>query len=117
MTLTVSILSDHKGFSRPSVSADEYCVDALISITVYHTADVITASQLGLSKITTVALTGNSQAPLYDAVVVCDANGKYASDSSFKLILLDNSNADDAEVTNATNITDTTLRVKVWGHL
>mgnify|MGYP003134930947 CR=1 FL=1 len=117
MALTVSILPDHKGFSRPSASADEYCVDALITITTYETADVVNASQLGLSRITTVCLTGSSQPVLFTAKVVCDANGKYASDTSFKLMLLDASTPDDTEVNNATNITDTTLRVKVWGHL
>ena len=52
MTITVGLLADHKGMSTPRVTGDEYVVDAHVKISVYHTADVVTAAQLGLNTIT-----------------------------------------------------------------
>jgi hypothetical protein len=117
VTFTVTLLEDHLGNSRPSVMGHEYCVDAAIIITVYHTADVVTAAQLGLADITAVAITGNSQPALYTADIDCtDTTGAYASTSTVKVSLLSNDDADDAEVPNAEDITDTTIRIRVWGN-
>ena len=118
MTFTVTLLGDHKGMTTPKVVGDEYVVDAALVFTVYHTADVLTASLLGLSSITSAVITGNSQGALYDAVLAAtDSTGLYASGTTLKVLLLDNADANDAEVANTTNITDTTVRVRVWGSL
>ena len=60
---TVTILADHKGFARPRVSGDEYVVDATIDVNPYVAAGVIiSASDLGLSTITAVTITGTEKA-------------------------------------------------------
>ncbi len=52
MTHTVTLLADHKGYTRPRVMGDEYMVDASIDISSYTAnGEVITASSLGLSRI------------------------------------------------------------------
>ena len=118
MTLTVSLLGDHKGITSRKVMGDEYVVDAAVAITVYHTADVINASDLGLKSISAVSITGHSQPALYTAdIQATDSTGAYASTSTFHIYLLSNDDADDARVPNAENITDTTIRIRVWGQI
>ena len=52
MAHTVTLLADHKGYTRPRVMGDEYMVDASIDISSYTTnGEIITASSLGLSRI------------------------------------------------------------------
>ncbi len=59
MAATITILSDHKGVSRPSVSGDEYVVDAKVNITAYEAGGVtVNASDVGLSRVTCVSITG-----------------------------------------------------------
>ena len=59
MTHTVTIVADHKGFTTPRVSGDEYFVDANINITAYvQNGITVTASSLGLGSITAVLVTG-----------------------------------------------------------
>ena len=105
MTLTVSLLGDHKGITSRKVMGDEYVVDAAVAITVYHTADVINASDLGLKSISAADIQAT------------DSTGAYASTSTFHIYLLSNDDADDARVPNAENITDTTIRIRVWGQI
>ena len=116
MTFTVNILADHKGVAKPSVSGDEYVVDAAIQFTVYHTADRVTAAQLGLSTISAVVMTGVSAGldPIFVIDVSDDANGDYDGES-FKVMMYDGSVADEVEISNGANINDTTVRVRVWG--
>jgi len=83
-------------------------------------ADVVAATDLGLDTITAATITGNSQAALYTANIKCNDTGSYAihpgrTADSIQLHLLDNSDADDAEVGDGVSITDTTLRIRVWG--
>jgi hypothetical protein len=40
MTHTVTVLADHKGFTGPKVSGDEYYVDAVIDVTSYAASQI-----------------------------------------------------------------------------
>ena len=117
MTHTVRIKADHKGYTTPRVSGDEYFVDASVLVTAATAGgEEIKASSLGLSSISCVIVTGNSpQALRADAeVVITDSvlNGDYESSSSFALVFID----PDGTVTSG-DITDTTVRVRVYGNL
>ena len=90
MTLEIGLLADHKGFTKPKVVGDEYVVDAHVKISVYHTADVVNASDVGLSSITAAVITGQSGP---------DIEG------------------DCQELANGTNIDDLTVRLRVWGQI
>lgn len=54
MTHTITILADHKGYTTPRVSGDEYFVDAVIDITSYA------ATQVAGHTITFVAAAANN---------------------------------------------------------
>ena len=56
----ITIIEDQKGSTAPRVSGDEYFVDCFVKMTVYHDADVINASDVGLSRITAAFLTGTT---------------------------------------------------------
>ena len=90
MAHTVTLVADHKGFTGPRVSGDEYFVDALVDITAHITGGVeVTASSLGLSTITAVMITGREESGsnvVVDAInVEVSSVGEYESGSSFKL--------------------------------
>tara|TARA_R110002020_G_scaffold64632_5_gene171473 strand:+ start:149 stop:511 length:363 start_codon:yes stop_codon:yes gene_type:complete len=118
MTIQITVLSDHLGSSRPAVQGHEYRVDAHVKIQVYHLADAITAADLGLSSISAVAITGQSQADVEGEtgvyINVGLGTGLYESDSSFKIVCYDN-DGDCQELADGTNIDDVTLRLRVWG--
>ena len=58
MAHTVTLVANHKGFTRPRVLGDEYVVDASIDIATYTTGGVvITAASLGLKTINTAFIT------------------------------------------------------------
>lgn len=85
MTHTVTLLTNHKGFSRSKVTGEEYVVDALVDITSYTSGgEVINASSLGLSRINAVTITGQKGVALIFHIEI-DDNGKYASTSSFQI--------------------------------
>jgi len=119
----IEIISDHKGATAPRVVGDEYVVDCFVKMTVYHDADVINASDVGLSKITAATITGITggvsdgsmavgayiQVPLANV-----ATGLYTSSSSIKIVLYDNDGTC-AVLSNATNMDDMTFRLRVWG--
>ena len=87
MAHTVTLIEDHKGFTRPRVSGDEYFVDAHINITAYVAGGVtVTASSLGLATINSAMVTGQ-EALDYVAVVRVENTGAYNSASQFKLAL------------------------------
>ena len=90
MTHTTTLLADHKGMTTPKVSGDEYYVDANINITSYlEDGEIITASELGLSRINTVMITGcevASGVALQRFVVELSATGAYESGTSFGLV-------------------------------
>jgi len=118
MAFTVTLLEDHLGQNQPTVVGHEYCVDAAIVYTAYAAADRVTALSLGLSNITAIAITGNSQPAIYTADVVCaDTTGLYATTSTFKVFLMNNADADEVEEGDGALVANTTIRVRVWGNL
>lgn len=118
MANTVTLLTDHKGFSRSRVVGDEYVVDAAIDITSYtNGGETINASDLGLSSITSALVTGQ-EAVNGIATIECVAEtGAYASSSSFNILFLQPSATPQVleEEANTTNIG--TVRVRVFGNL
>lgn len=93
MTHTVTILADHKGYTAPHVSGDEYYVDAKINITSYTAGgEVISASSLGLSSVNAVMITGQEKgvgASGFLATVELDTSGDLASGSTFQIVATD----------------------------
>lgn len=115
MAHTVTLLKDHKGMTTPRVHGDEYLVDAALVVTTATSGgEVVTAASLGLSRINAVLITGNSLPATYDVDVEVSAAGAYESGTSFALLFtaMDGTNA----AANG-NITDTTVRVRVYGIL
>ena len=87
MTHVVTILADHKGFTAPHVSGDEYYVDAIVNITAYVQGGVtVTGASLGLSTINQMLVTGIEEIG-QSARAVISTLGAYESGSSVKLIL------------------------------
>ena len=117
----ITIIADHKGNARPKAVGDEYVVDCFVKMTVYHDADVINASDVGLSTITAATITGQSTASNDGKTaafieVTNVATGAYTSNSSIKLFCYDN-DGDCAEYANATNFDDVTWRLRIWGNI
>ena len=115
MTHTVTLIEDHKGMTTPKVMGDEYLVDALIHISSLTTGgEVITASSLGLSRITCAMVVGAQNPNHYLIQPVIDGTtGAYESISSVKLHYAD-------DLSSASTTSDTavgSVRLRVWGHL
>jgi len=114
LAFTVTILADHKGFTGPRVSGDEYFVDAVIDVTSHVAAGaVIPAAQFGLETITAACITGTEGGNTRLAGIETSATGAYESATSLALIFtnLDGTNAtvaDDGDPTCA-------VRVRVYG--
>jgi len=110
---TLTLLGDHKGIARPKVVGDEYVVDASIIVTAYTAGEeVISASSLGLSSITSVSVTGNSLPATFSAVAECTAAGAYEGGFHLFMVAMDGTNAQASG-----NITDTTIRIRAYGNL
>ena len=117
----ITMLADHKGITRPKVSGDEYFVDCIVKMTVYHDADVINASDVGLSSITAATMTGQSTASNDGKTgafieVTNVVTGDYTSDSSIKIFCYDN-DGDCAEYSNGHNFDDVAFRLRIWGQI
>ena len=119
----ITIIPDQKGSTAPRVSGDEYFVDCFVKMTVYHDADVINASDVGLSRITAAFLTGTTggvsdgsmASGAYIQVPTANvATGLYTSTSSIKIALFDN-DGDCSVLSNATNMDDMTFRLRIYG--
>lgn len=83
--VSVTLLADHKGYTKPRAIGDEYMVDALIDMGTYAGGGLtVTASQLGLSQITQVMVTGQDSV-IAQVVPEISATGAYASISSVVL--------------------------------
>ncbi len=119
MAHTVTLLADHKGYTKPKAVGDEYVVDAVIDITSYTAnGEEILASKFGLSTITCVVVSGISVDTLtggYEARMIAPeimsgaANGgKYHSQT-------DRFQIHAKEASNTDNIGE--IRVRVWGNL
>ena len=119
----IEIIADHKGVSKPRVVGDEYFVDCFVKMTVYHTADVINASDVGLARITAATITGTTggvsdgsmASGAYIQIPAANvATGLYTSSSSIKIVLFDN-DGDCAVLANGTNMDDMTFRLRIHG--
>jgi len=87
LTHTVSLLADHKGFTKPRVVGDEYMVDAIVNIGAYVQGGItLTAASVGLSQITQLMVTGVEEIGQSARAVVSNT-GAYESISSAKIIL------------------------------
>jgi len=86
MAYSVTLLGDHKGYTRSRVNGAEYVVDAAIDITAYTpTGEVITASSLGLASITSAVITGEEVAANGFSIIT-GTDGSYTSNSSFSIL-------------------------------
>ena len=119
----ITLLADHKGNTKPKVCGDEYFVDCFVKMTVYHDADVINASDVGLSTITAATITGQTggvtdgDCKTGGFIKVSNiATGAYTSATSIKIIAFDN-DGDCAVLANGTNFDDVTWRLRIWGNL
>lgn len=118
MAHTVTLVADHKGYTGPRVSGDEYFVDALVDVTAHIAGGVeVTASSLGLSTITAVMITGREESAsnvIVDAInVEVSSAGDYESGSSFKL----HGTIMSSGLTTGTGSTVNMVRVRVYGLL
>tara|TARA_R110000744_G_scaffold95913_1_gene185245 strand:- start:886 stop:1239 length:354 start_codon:yes stop_codon:yes gene_type:complete len=115
LAYTVTLLEDHKGYSKPKANGDEYMVDALVDVTsVVAAGSVIPASAFGLSQITAAVITGSDSANAVNPQIECSATGAYESVSSIALMFtsLDGTNATVADDANGGSV-----RVRVYGIL
>ena len=124
MTNTVTLLADHKGYTKPRVNGDEYMVDATILISAYTaTGEVITAASLGLKTLTAVVLTGTPPAlPQHSFTVQTSEAGTYAVglDTSFTLEINveHDTTGVSAELANGnTDFSGQHIRVRAFGTL
>ena len=96
LAYTVTLLADHKGFTKPRAIGDEYMVDALVDVSsIVATGSIIPASAFGLSSITTAVITGHDNANAVQPQIECSATGAYESATSLALMFtaLDGTNA------------------------
>ena len=121
----ITAIADHTGTSAPKVVGAEYVVDLFVKMTVYHTADVINASDVGLSTINAAVITGTTggvsdgsmASGAYIQVPAANvATGLYTSSTSIKIVLHDN-DGDCTVLSNATNMDDMTFRLRIWGNI
>ena len=118
----ITIIADHKGNARPKAVGDEYVVDCFVKMTVYHDADVINASDVGLSSITAATITGQSTASNDGKTaafieVTNVATGAYTSNSSVTMLLVQALQATPAEVADGGTHSGMQMRVRVWGQI
>lgn len=118
--VTVTILADHKGFTRPRVHGDEYVVDATINVDPHVAAGApILASLFGLSRITAVHITGVEKFDTFlPQIHISATDGSYMDDAGnsvtdrFTLVAtdLDGSNASASDADDVGMV-----RVRVYG--
>tara|TARA_R110002167_G_scaffold344959_1_gene554563 strand:+ start:153 stop:506 length:354 start_codon:yes stop_codon:yes gene_type:complete len=115
LAYTVTLLADHKGYTKPRVNGDEYMVDALVDVTsIVAAGSVIPASAFGLTQITAAMITGFDNANGLQPQIECSATGSYESVSSLALMFtsLDGTNATVANDANGGSV-----RMRVYGIL
>ena len=115
LAYTVTLLADHKGFTKPRAIGDEYMVDALVDVTsIVAAGSVIPASAFGLSQITAAVITGHDNANALQPQIECSATGAYESISSLALMFtsLDGTNNTLADDGNGGSV-----RMSVYGLL
>lgn len=72
MTNTVTLLGDHKGFTRPKVVGDEYVVLGSCAITAYRTGTTATAASQTITSATAKKYTRAAGSYIDDGFVVGD---------------------------------------------
>ena len=121
MTHTVTLLADHKGFTKPKVMGDEYCVDAVIDITSYTAnGEEVLATSLGLSSVTAVVITGVSVDTIAAGYSVSVISAEVLSGAANGGQYIQTGNKDRFQInvpaaSNTDNVGE--LRVRVWGNL
>jgi len=112
---TVTLLADHKGFTRPRVVGDEYMVDASIDITSYSAPEEVTAASLGLSRINRAVITrigGGQQQHSFNLVGGLDTRNRLYIEVNVE----DNTSGKEAELSAAnTSLDGTPIIVRVYG--
>jgi len=115
---TVNLLADHKGLTRPSVVGDEYMVDAIIDVSTYDASGVVlSASDFGLSTITSICNTGIANVLFYPTFVISGTTGAYTSASSVTMLIVQNLQATPAEVADGGTHSGMQFRVRVHGNI
>tara|TARA_R100000353_G_C6512048_1_gene196862 strand:+ start:1362 stop:1709 length:348 start_codon:yes stop_codon:yes gene_type:complete len=115
MAHTTVLLTDHLGSDKPKVYGNEYVVDAVINISSLTSGgEVIQASELGLSTLSCVIVTG-AQNPNHYLIqpVITLTTGAYESSSSVKLHYAD-------DLGNNSTTSDTavgSVRIRAFGNL
>ena len=115
LVYTVTLLADHKGYTKPRAIGDEYMVDALVDVSsIVAAGSVIPASAFGLTQITTAMITGHDNANALQPQIECSATGSYESVSSLALMFtsLDGTNATASNDANGGSV-----RMRVYGIL
>jgi hypothetical protein len=121
LTHTVTLIADHKGFTKPKVVGDEYVVDAFIDITSYTAnGEEILASKFGLSTITCVAVTGISVDTISGGYAVSMIAPEILSGSANGGKYVNTDTQDRFQIhapaaSNTDNIGE--IRVRVWGQI
>lgn len=117
MTHTVTLLADHKGYTRPRVVGDEYVVDAEINISAYTatTGETITAASLGLTHINAAILTSITGAqPQLSFNIIDGANTR--ENVFIQVNKEDDTSGISAELADASSDLDgATIKLRVYG--
>tara|TARA_B100001250_G_scaffold165816_1_gene142719 strand:- start:5090 stop:5470 length:381 start_codon:yes stop_codon:yes gene_type:complete len=119
----VNLLENHKGNSAPRVSGEEYYVDAVVDVQTYDSAGVVlSATDFGLSTISTVMHTGTSNVKFYPTFVISwdgstNLGGKYTSGKTVTMLIVDNLQSTSAEVGDGGTHSGMQFRLRVYGNL
>ena len=115
LAYTVTLLADHKGFTKPRANGDEYMVDALVDVSsIVAAGSVIPASAFRLSSITAAVITGHDNANGLQVQIECSAAGAYESNSSIALMF---TSLDGTNNTAANDANGGSVRMRVYGQL
>ena len=119
MAHTTVLHANHLGMTGSQVVGIEYMVDATIDISTYTAqGEVVTASELGLSSVQAVLITGrevdgNHKVLNNVNVKIAAETGVYESGTSFKLV----STLASTGAVGATDGTTGAVRIRAYGKL
>ena len=119
MSHTTVLHANHLGLTTSQVAGTEYMVDATIDISTYTAqGEVVTASELGLSRVQTVLITGREVDAAHKVlnnvnVKIAALTGVYESSTSFKLV----STIASSGAVGATDGTTGAVRIRAYGTL
>ena len=120
MAHTVTLIADHKGYTKPKVVGDEYVVDAFVDITSYTAnGEEILASSLGLSSISCVCVTGVSVDTISGGYAVSMITPEILSGAAnggkYNNTVQDRFQIHAPAASNTDNIGE--IRLRVWGNI